>query len=157
MKGILFFTEEVSRSRLMVKLDKEMRIFDKVEHADFDFALNLFMEEYFAVRRKMTAQISRSFSRVSEKVSGFASIDEILEIFNEFSRTYNSAEQFNQKYPVESQLHIAKLYMYAITSGKNNFELVSHHFVNACQRFGFDSPFPFLHSCAKGKKSDSAK
>ncbi len=42
-----------------------MRIFDKVEHADFDFALNLFMEEFFAVRKKMTAQISRSFSRVS--------------------------------------------------------------------------------------------
>jgi hypothetical protein len=30
MKGILFFTEEVNRSRLMVKLDKDIRIFDKV-------------------------------------------------------------------------------------------------------------------------------
>lgn len=30
MKGILFFTDDVSRSRLMVKLDKDIRIFDKV-------------------------------------------------------------------------------------------------------------------------------
>lgn len=44
MKGILFFTEEVNRSRLMVKLDKDIRIFDKVECADFDFSLMLFME-----------------------------------------------------------------------------------------------------------------
>jgi hypothetical protein len=30
MKGILFFTDEVNKSRLMVKLDKDIRIFDKV-------------------------------------------------------------------------------------------------------------------------------
>lgn len=34
---------------------------------------------------------------------------------------YNAAEQFSQKYPVESQLQIAKLYLYSITSGKNNY------------------------------------
>ncbi len=68
---------------------------------------------------------------------------------------YNSAEQFNQKYPVESQLHIAKLYLYAITSGKNNYEITSSNFLQACQRYGFDSPFPFLHSCPKAKKAKS--
>lgn len=62
---------------------------------------------------------------------------------------YNAGEQFSQKYPVESQLHIAKLYLYAITSGKNNYEITSTHFLQACQRYGFDSPFPFLHSCQK--------
>ncbi len=65
MKGILFFTDDVNRSRLMVKLEKDIRIFDKVECADFDFSLMLFMEEFFAVRRKMSAQISRSFSKAT--------------------------------------------------------------------------------------------
>jgi len=49
----------------MVKLDKDIRIFDKVEHADFDFSLMLFMEEFFAVRRKNSAQIARSFSKIT--------------------------------------------------------------------------------------------
>ena len=68
---------------------------------------------------------------------------------------YHAAEQFPQKYPVESPLHLAKLYMYAITSGKNDFQFTSTAFVNACQRYGFDSPFPFLHSCPKRIKSSN--
>ena len=109
----------------------------------------MFMEEYYSVRRKMTSQISRYFTKINDRVSGYFSIDEIMDIFNEFSRIYTAGEQFPQKYPVESPLHIAKLYLYAITSGKNDFQMVSANFLQACQRYGFDSPYPFLHTCPK--------
>ena len=66
----------------MVKLDKDIRIFDKVECADFDFSLMLFLEEFFAVRRKNSNQISRLFSKITEKIEGYFSIDEVLAIFN---------------------------------------------------------------------------
>lgn len=46
---------------------------------------------------------------------------------------------------------MAKLYLYAITSGKNNYEITNANFIQACSRYGFDSPFPFLHSCQKSK------
>ena len=41
--------------------------------------------------------------------------------------------------------------MYAITSYKNGYEINGNSFVQACQRYGFDSPFPFVHVCYKNK------
>ena len=82
MKPILFFTDEISRSRLFVRLEKDIRIFDKVECADFDYSMMMFMEEYYSVRRKMTSQISRFFTKINERVGGYFSIDDIMDIFN---------------------------------------------------------------------------
>lgn len=153
MKPMLFFTDEINRSRLYVRLEKDLRIFDKIEHADFDYSMMLFMEEYYSVRRKMTNQITRSFSKINEKIEGYFSIEELMDVFDEFSKMYNAGDQFAQKYPVESPLHLAKLYLYAVTSGKNDYQLTTAYFIQACQRYGFDSPFPFLHACPKRQKS----
>jgi hypothetical protein len=46
--------------------------------------------------------------------------------------------------------------LYAVTSAKNGYEISSTSFINACQRFGFDAPFPFLHTCPKGKKHQTS-
>ena len=82
MKPMLFFSDEISRSRLFVRLEKDIRIFDKVECADFDYALMLFMEEYYSVRRKLTNQITKLFSKMNDKIEGYLSLDEIMDIFN---------------------------------------------------------------------------
>ena len=82
MKPMLFFSDEISRSRLFVRLEKDIRIFDKVECADFDYALMLFMEEYYSFRRKLTNQITKLFSKMNDKIEGYLSLDEIMDIFN---------------------------------------------------------------------------
>lgn len=43
MKAVLFFTDDLSKSRLMSRLDKDIRIFNKVECTDFDYAMMLFL------------------------------------------------------------------------------------------------------------------
>ena len=69
----------------------------------------------------MSMNIGRYFSRGYEKNQGFLSIDYLQGIFNEFSKIYNAGEPFPQKYPVESPLQLSKIYLYAITSGKNDY------------------------------------
>ena len=157
IKLMLFFTDEISRSRLSVKFEKDLRIFDKVECADFDFAIQLFMDEYFISRKKISSSLGKSFIRLKEQVEGFVSIDELLTVFNDMSKIYNAGEQFPQKYPVESPLQISKLYLYAITSGKNDYEISSPEFLQACQRYGFDAPFPFIHNCKTKAKNEEVK
>ena len=68
MKIMLFFTDDISRSRSAVKLDKDLRIYEKVEHADFDFALLLFIDEYFASRKKISNTLGKAFQRLRDQV-----------------------------------------------------------------------------------------
>ena len=44
MRALLFFTDEMSRSRLIVKLEKEVRVYDKVDHVEYDTAIILFID-----------------------------------------------------------------------------------------------------------------
>jgi hypothetical protein len=57
------------------------------------------------------------------------------------------------RFPITSDLQICKLYLYAATSGKNGYDFNVNHFITATQRYGFDAPFPFLHSCSKIRKN----
>lgn len=90
MRAALFFTDEMSRSRLFVKLDKDLRVFEKVEYCDFDFALFLFLDEYFAVKKKCSAVINRAFSKKYDQIQGFFSLDEMLDLFNELGPIYRA-------------------------------------------------------------------
>jgi hypothetical protein len=59
-------------------------------------------------------------------------------------------------FPLSSDIQLGKLYLYTCTSGKNTYDLNVNNFITACQRYGFDAPFPFLHSCkSKKHKEDS--
>lgn len=64
-KAILFFVDEIAMSRFMARLDKDNRVFEKIEHVDLDYALFLFIEEYFSARRKMSSQLGRLFSKAT--------------------------------------------------------------------------------------------
>lgn len=44
MKAILFFSEEMNISRLSAKVDKGSKIFNTIEHCDFDHIMLLFIE-----------------------------------------------------------------------------------------------------------------
>lgn len=68
MKTMLFFTDDITRSRSAVKLDKDVRIYEKTEHADFDFALLLFIDEYFASRKRISNTLGRAFQRLKDQV-----------------------------------------------------------------------------------------
>jgi len=56
------------------------------------------------------------------------------------------------RYPITSDLQVCKLYLYAVTAGKNGYDFNVNHFITAAQRYGFDAPFPFLHHCPKTRK-----
>ena len=53
-----------------------------MEHAEFDFALLLFIDEYFASRKKISNTLGRAFQRLRDQVEGFMSIKELLTVFN---------------------------------------------------------------------------
>ena len=57
-------------------------------------------------------------------------------------------------FPLSSDIQLVKLYLYTCTSGKNTYDLNVNHFITACQRYGFDAPFPFLHSCKTKKHKE---
>lgn len=63
LKICLYFTEEYQRSRLLAKLDKDLRVFDKVEYCDFDWAMALMLDEYLASKKRITGTLNRAFSR----------------------------------------------------------------------------------------------
>lgn len=79
------------------------------------------------------------------------------ELFWEQSSLYRAGDDMQYRYPIRSDLQVAKLYLYAVTSGKNGYDLNLNHFINATQRYGFDAPFPFLHACPKIKKQKEEK
>jgi len=148
VRKMLFFTDDLTRSRLFAKLEKTVRLRDKKEYAEYDFAFQLFMDEYFAGRKRNLSTISKTFSKMSETVQGYYSLKEMTMVFREFEGMYSQGSGFQMKYPADSAVQLAKLYLYSITSAKNNFEINGKEFLVACQRFGFDCPFPFLHICS---------
>ena len=152
IRASLYFTDEVNRSRLVAKVDKDLRIFDEEEYCDFDFVLSLILDEYFATKKRICGMLSRSFSRKFEENQGFFSIDEVKELFLELAYIYKAGDDSAAGFPIRSDLQSNKLYLYAATAGKNGYELNLNHFLTSVQRYGFDAPFPFLHHCPKIKK-----
>lgn len=65
IKVILFFSDEISRSRISAKVEKDIRIFDRVECTDFDHVILLFLEEYFASRKRISSALGKSFSKLN--------------------------------------------------------------------------------------------
>ena len=75
------------------------------------------------------------------------------DVFLELAYIYKAGEDGPYRFPIKSDLQISKLYLFAATAGKNGYELNVNHFISSVQRYGFDAPFPFLHSCPKMKRA----
>lgn len=152
MRASLYFTEEANRSRLLAKLDKGLRVFDNSEYCDFDYALSLFLDEYLATKKKICTSLTRSFSKKFDENQGYFSIDEMKDLFTDQLHLYRAGDEMQYKFPIKSDLQVAKLYLYTATAGKNGYDFNVNNFIASVQRYGFDAPFPFLHSCPKSKK-----
>ena len=74
------------------------------------------------------------------------------DIFLQLAYIYKAGEDSPFKFPIKSELQIGKLYLFAVTAGKNSYDLNVTNFLTSVQRYGFDAPFPFLHSCPKTRK-----
>ena len=97
-----------------------MRIIKEIEYCDVDLTLQLILDEYFAIKKKNNALISKAFSKMYDKNKGLFSIGELSDLFDCLNSMYKKWENPVQRYPITSELYIGKLYLYAITSGKNN-------------------------------------
>jgi hypothetical protein len=136
-------------------LDKDFRVFDKVEYCDFDWAIALMLDEYLASKKRISNTLNRAFAKKYEENQGFFSIDEVKDIFTDVAAIYRAGESQQYSFPINSEVQIGKLYLYTCTSGKNTYDLNVNNFITACQRYGFDAPFPFLHNCrAKRAKEE---
>lgn len=102
MKNALFFTDELSKSRILSKLEKNIRIFNKVEHCDLDFSIQAILDEYFAIKKKNFALISKAFSKTFDKNKGYFSIGELGEVFDCLNSMYRKWDDSIQQYPIQS-------------------------------------------------------
>jgi hypothetical protein len=157
MRASLFFSDEVSRSRLAAKLDKDLRVLEGEEYCDFDFVLALILDEYLAAKRRICGVLSRCFSRRFEENQGYFSIDEMRELFSEQGQIFRAGDDLQCRYPIRSDLQVARLYLYAVTAGKNGYDMNLNHFIASAQRYGFDAPFPFLHLCPKTRTREDSR
>jgi len=66
LKISVYFTEEYQRSRLLAKLDKDLRVFNKEEYCDFDWAMALMIDEYFSSKRRISNTLNRAFAKKFE-------------------------------------------------------------------------------------------
>lgn len=82
--------------------------------------MQLILEEYFAVKKRNFALIDKSFSKFYEKNKGFFSLNELSDVFGCLNSIFKKSDESMQRYPGQSELYLGKLYIHAITSGKNN-------------------------------------
>ena len=113
------------------------------------------LDEYFSTKKRICNNLNKLFSKKFEENQGYFSIDDLKDLFSELSTIYRPGNETQYRYPLKSDLQLGKLYLYACTSGRNGYDLNATNFISACQRYGFDAPFPFLHLCSKKKTQES--
>ena len=151
-RACLFFADEYTRSRILAKLEKDLRVEGSTDNCNFDLVLRLIVDEYLNSKKRISGQLNNAFSVKFEQNQGFFSLEEMRELFVELQHIYRSGESMQYGYPIRSQMQVAKLYLFSCTAGKNGYDFNANNFVQACQRYGFDAPFPFMHNCQKGKR-----
>lgn len=88
----------------------------------------------------MIKNIVKNFSTTYESEQGVFSIDSLKTVVKEAYQAKSVLEQ--HRYPKDVAL--AKAFLYALTSDKNKYEVLSQYFIKSCNRFGLDCPFPFV-------------
>lgn len=113
------------------------------------------IDEYFASKKRISNTLNRAFAKKFEENQGYFSIEEMKDVLSEITSIYRGVESTQYAFPASSDIQIGKLYLYTCTSGKNTYDLNVNNFITACQRYGFDAPFPFLHNCRNKRPKSS--
>jgi len=143
VKQTLFFYNENDRRRFLSKLSKitkKINSEDNNEHVDVDKLLEALIDEYFEAKKKNFKILAKNFSKFYESDHGLLSFDDVKAIVSEVTDIES---------PIPGNLYAndftkLKLFLYALTSTKNKYDILNKDFLIGCSKFGVDSPFPFL-------------
>ena len=122
---------------------------EEIEAVDLDRIFELYIEEYFEHKKKNLRNLTKNFSKVFEQDHGIFSFDDLKAIFKE--SLPDESPLIGYLYPRDYTF--SRIFLYALTSFKNKFDINSKDFLLACVRFGIfgfglwegiDTPFPFI-------------
>ena len=143
IKQTLFFYNEADRKKFLnkiLKFIKKINPEDINEYIDVDKLLEALIDEYFEAKKKNFKILAKNFSKYYETDHGLLSLDDIKSIVSEVTEI-ESAIPGNLYANDFTKL---RLFLYALTSSKNKYDIINKDFLVGCSKFGVDSPFPFL-------------
>ena len=143
VKQTLFFYNENEKRRFLSKSSKITRKInpeDTTEYIDVDKLFESLIEEYFETKKKNFKILAKNFSKFYESDHGLLSYDDVKSIVSEVTDVES---------PIPGNLYAndftkLRLFLYALTSTKNKYDILNKDFLIGCSKFGVDSPFPFL-------------
>ncbi|EGR27670.1 hypothetical protein IMG5_191360 [Ichthyophthirius multifiliis] len=137
---ISFFQENIKQKTLQ-KLQKFYIQQETQEIIEIDKILEVIMEEYFELKKKNYRNITKQFSKVYENENGVFSLDNITQIIKE---SYYNVQKVTKKYTFPSIFTHTRVFLRALTSTHNKFDVTPKEFLQAVQKYGLDCPFPFV-------------
>jgi hypothetical protein len=84
--------------------------------------------------------VIKNFSKVQDEEKGVFSFKQVKKILKEVMESQSLIQ--DRCFPKE--LTLCKIFLYSLTSGKNKFDIECAELLEACRRFGAESPFPFI-------------
>jgi hypothetical protein len=145
IEDCLFFLSEEQRKTFYNNNKKHIRFYTETEEGfDIDKLLHMFCEEYLEAKTKNINKISKSLTPFFNDDKG-ETVLSLEEIFSLIKQVLNNDISPLPGYMYPSALHIARSYLFSLTSGKNSYSLTVNNILTAITRFGIDSPFPFIN------------
>lgn len=140
------FTDQ-QKQKVNQKIMKQSAKLDQssAEFFDLDKLMDLLMEEYFESKKRANKMIAKQFQKIFEQENGIYSIEDVKKICREVTTQKSYLE--GQSFPSDPTL--GKLFLYALTSARNKFDLASKEFMISCSKYGLDCPFPYIRSAAR--------
>jgi hypothetical protein len=142
-QAVLSFANEHTKNRIAARVTKIVskgQENDPSESIDLDRLIDLLIEEYFESKKRNLKSITKHFAKTYDEQKGIFSVSAVRSILKETVEAHSQIE--GRSYPRD--VCLCRTYLYAITSGKNKFDIDSSDFIVACQKFGLDCPFPFI-------------
>lgn len=144
-KDLVFFYTDPDKKKFLSKINRICKKVDvsegeTFEGVDIDKILEYSIDEFFEMKKRNFKNLSKKFSKLYENDNGLISYDEFKTILNELEEM----ESPIQKQCFSNEIIKLKAYIYSITSGKNQNDILQKDFNSAVLKFGIDCPFPLI-------------
>lgn len=142
---ILGFVSEVGRKKIVANLLNQIRFIgegpDKdAEGLDIDKFLIVLVGEYMEAKKMNLKQITKNFYKNTADNEKILSMDD----FAQHLQGTNTKEYLFPNLIYPKDVTVCRAFLYALTSGRNNFAVSCSALTHSMTRFGLDSPFPFI-------------
>lgn len=115
-----------------------------MEVVEVDKVLDVYLEEYIDAKKRIMKNLSKNYSRVLENEQGVFSFDDITAVIKDSVETQSVFAAL--RFPTVTSY--TRVFLHALTSTKNKFDVAPKEFLSACSKYGIDSPFPLIRVSA---------